>query len=271
MSDCKKCRTLFSDLLYGELESGQKQFLENHLQDCPKCKSELDELTAAVRFMEGRIRPEQGQSFWDDYWCRLTKRMKKENVFKPIKEKWLDVLIRRMQIYPRWTYQSAAAIVLIVIGIFIGRVLFSPSVINVSHVISSEDASQIGPDIQLIQRTHDYIERSKLMLLAVVNFDPVTEDPFVLDLPYQQQVSRELVQEAGWLKKELAGFRQRRMQELIVDLEVILLQIANLESEPDMSVIKMIKDGVESRGILLKMNLADIRRSSNKKNKSKSF
>jgi len=271
MTDCKKCKALFSDSLYGELKAEQKQFLENHLRDCPKCQSEFVELTATVRFMEKRVRPEPGQDFWNSYWGRLSDRIEKEAAFQPQKEKWWKALSRTIQTPPSWAYQGAAAIVLIGIGIFIGRVLFTQGVPQVSPTLSSGNLTQTGPGIELIQRTHNYIERSKLMLLAIVNFEPETEDPFALNLPYQQQVSRELVQEAGLLKKELADSRQRRLQELIIDLEVILLQIANLESELDISAIELIKDGVESRGILLKINLADIRQSINKRNKSKSL
>jgi hypothetical protein len=115
-----------------------------------------------------------------------------------------------------------------------------------------------GPDTQVnvSQRAFDYIQRSKLIVLAIANFDPENQDPYALNLPYQQQVSKELVQEASWLKEELTDRRQRRLQELVSDLEVILLQIANLEEESDMSAIELVQDGVKSRGILFKIHLA---------------
>jgi len=90
--------------------------------------------------------------------------------------------------------------------------------------------------------------------------------------------SRELVQEASWLKGELSGGHHRRLQELISDLEVILLQIANLEEESDISAIELMQDGVKSRGILFKIHLAQFKDGSKAyseadraQNKSKSF
>jgi len=132
-------------------------------------------------------------------------------------------------------------------------------------------SADTGLGIELVQRTQNYIERSKTMLLAIVNFDQENDDPFTLGLPYQRQVSQELVQEAAWIKSGLADSRERRLQELVTDLEVILLQIANLEAESDLEAIELVKDGVENRGILLKINLADMRRSSGEKNKAKSL
>ena len=124
------------------------------------------------------------------------------------------------------------------------------------------------PDLEFAKRTQNYFDRSKLILLAIVNFDPETEDPYVLNLPVQQRVSRELVQEASYLKAKLADSGERRLQNLVVDLEVILLQIANLESENDLESIEFVKKGADSRGILLKIRLMDIRRNMNKGNKN---
>jgi len=106
------------------------------------------------------------------------------------------------------------------------------------------------------------------MLLALINFDPETEDPYVLNLPHQQQVSRELVREASFLKQGIADSDQRRLQNLITDLEVILLQIANLESERDFEAIEFVKKGVDSRGIMLQIHVTDFHQSTKVKDKT---
>jgi len=51
--------------------------------------------------------------------------------------------------------------------------------------------------------------------------------------------------------------------ELIEDLEVILLQIANLDEKPDKTTLQMISRGIESRGILFQIRMSDFRRSLN--------
>jgi hypothetical protein len=125
--------------------------------------------------------------------------------------------------------------------------------------VTITQAARPDSQIDVSQRAFNYIQRSKLIVLAISNFDTENHDPYTLDLPYQQQVSRELVQEASWLKEELSGRHQRRLQELISDLEVILLQIANLETDSDVSTIELLQDGVKSRGILFKIHLAQFK------------
>jgi hypothetical protein len=208
--------------------------------------------------MSQRNRPEPEAEFFDGYWDRLAKRMDKEQVVRITKDKWWESLFSRKTGHvPRWAYQAVTSILLVIVGIFLGRMFFAPG--QGTDQLATIAQAVSNPDLQInvSQRAFDYIQRSKLIVLAISNFDSQSQDPYTLDLPYQQQVSRELVQEASLLKEELSGRRHRRLQELVSDLEVILLQIANLEEESDISAIELVQDGVKSRGILFKIHLAD--------------
>lgn len=271
MSDCKKCKPLFLEAFYEELDTQQKQFFRDHLLVCENCRSEFEEMKSTLNFMSRRVRPEPTKKFWDSYEERLDQRIEKEEASQDEREPWRIKLLRPFSLAPKWTYQAAAALVLIVAGVFIGRIIFSPSVSEIKQVSQPPRLiTQQQPQAELVLRTQNYIERSKLILLALVNFDPATEDPYALDLPYQRRVSRELVQEAGFLKRELAQSDQERLEHLIAGLEVILLQIANIEAENDFEAIEIVKEGVNSRGILMEINLTDLRRSIRKGKRSMS-
>ncbi|UCH94174.1 MAG: zf-HC2 domain-containing protein [Candidatus Aminicenantes bacterium] len=275
MNQCKQSKDLFDEALCKELNKEQKLFLENHLRECPKCRSEFQEANAMLNFMKKRVRQEPEPAFWDGYWERLRDRMEKENLVHARSEKKRKTFFQFFQFLnfsPRWVVQAAAAVVLVVIGIFIGREIFPPSsTAGPGKQIDQPPVftSRFEPGTELFQRTHNFIERSKVILLAMVNFDPKTEDAYVLNLPYQQRISRELVQQASGLKNQLSNLQQRQLRELITDLEVILLQVANLESGSDISAIELVKNGVKIRGVLFKIQLTDIRQSINKKSKTK--
>jgi len=261
MSECKKCRSLFLEYFYGELDSPKKKFFDDHILVCKKCNSQFEEMEAVLQFTGKRVRPEPPEEFWDSYEKKLDRRIEIENE-KPE---------RRFKVIPKWAYQAAAAVALIVIGVFIGRALFSPPIPGVQHASRQLGlATQLQPEMILVHRSQDYIERTKLILLALVNFDPSIEDPYALDLPYQKQISRELVEEASFLKKELAESDQERLENLVTSLEIILLQIANLESENDLEAIEIVKEGIDRRGILMEINLTDLRLSMKKGERSMS-
>jgi hypothetical protein len=271
MSECKKCQSLFLEAFYEEMNLEQKQFFKDHLSVCEKCKSKFEEMKSTLQFMGKRVRPEPGKIFWDLYEERLAQRIEKEEILQPERESWQKRFARTFTFAPKWAYQAAAALVLIVVGIFIGRMVFLPSTQEIQQASMQPGlATPQQPGTELVRRTQNYIERSKLILLALVNFDPATEDPYALDLPYQQQVSKELLQQTGLLRQDLAESKQRRLEGLIANLEMILLQIANLESENDFEAIELIKEGADNQGIMMEINLTDLRRSFQKRNESMS-
>lgn len=269
MNKCKKIKNLFNGAYCKELDKEQNNFLENHLRECPNCRSEFDGTNVMLNFMKKRVRVEPEPAFWDNYWERLTNRMTKEEVPPLRSEKKRRNLFPTLNFNLRWVYQAAAAAVLLIIGIFIGREIFPPAARpDIRTDQQPVLASRQVPTEELLHRTRNFVERSRLMLLAIINFDSETEDSFTLNLPYQQKVSRELVQQAVSIKNELDAPGQRRLRELISDLEVILLQVANFDTEPDLSAIELIKDGVKIRGVLFKIRLIDMHQSISKQNRS---
>lgn len=260
MNKCKKCRSLFLEHFYGELDTKKKKFFDNHISVCEKCRSRFTEMDLVLQFTGQRVRPEPPEEFWDSFEKKLERRIEIEESSETEHATARERRQKRFPVAPRWAYQATAAVALIIIGVFIGKALFSPSIPGVQHASRQAGLSvQPQPEMTLVHRSQNYIERSKLILLALVNFDPSVEDPYALDLPYQKQVSKELVKKASSLKRELAESDQERLENLIASLEIILLQIANLESENDLEAIELVRDGIDRRGILMEINLTDLR------------
>jgi hypothetical protein len=258
MNNKKRCQEWVAEALYSDLPEDKKQMFEDHLLQCDSCSDTFAEMSSTLGIMDKRKRPEPDDHFWEGYWDRLTARMQAEKVFTPQVPEKSRRLFFGVKPFPRWAFQAAAATALIVVGIFLGRVLFAPGPQGIQTAGLETTQPQVSPGIQLAERTEAYVQRSKLLLMGLVNFDPAEQDLYTLDLPYQRQASRDLLQEAGWLKQELGNSRQRRLQELVADLEAILLQIANLEAEEDLEAVELVQTGVESRGIFLKIHLADV-------------
>jgi hypothetical protein len=80
-----------------------------------------------------------------------------------------------------------------------------------------------------------------------------------VSLEREQQVSRQLIQKAYYLKAALSEPEQQRMRQLIGDLEVILLELANVEVKPGVPALELVKKGVNQKSILLKINLEEMR------------
>jgi hypothetical protein len=259
MKACKKGRHLLVPALYGELDAEDKTFFENHLASCPACAAEFKGMRETLETMNRRVRPKPGEDFWEGYWDRLVRRMEKEDGAEVSSQSAGKRLSHIFCLSPRWVFQAAAALILVVLGILIGRTVFSPHRASVEVARQTEQAQpvQAGEDNPVL-RARDYIDRSKPVLLALVNYDPASDDPYALDLPLQKRISRELLTQAAAIKSELNQPGHRRLRELVSELETVLLQIANLEAKNDFEAVEVVKQGVENGGILLKINLSEM-------------
>jgi hypothetical protein len=260
MSECSKCHKYFVDALYHELTPGQQEFFDNHLQACSSCRLEFEKLQSTLKIMDLREQETLPEDFWIHFQRKLEIHLNQEEKGKrPHVVQFFNPL-KMVRTFPRWTKYLAAAILLIAIGVFIGR-YFNPGAYSPEPVTQIENpSSSFVQPAAVDDRAYHYLERSKILLLGIVNADPDAGEASTPDYSREKQVARGLIQEAAVLKDDLTDANRRKLYQLVSDLEVILLQIANLESQNDLPAVEMIRSGVDRRGILLKINLEEMER-----------
>jgi len=248
MISCRTSKDRMIESLYGELGPTDKERFDEHLRSCPVCASEYSVLGATLRVMDRRERPDPGPEFWDGYWDRLSRRKVWEEAGEAPRTSLGARLVRALSGIPRWSYQVAGAAALLLIGILIGsRLITPPAPVSTA----SRGAVESGAVVQ----AGNFIERSKILLLGLVNYDAATEDAYAFDLGRKKTMSRELAAEAPAIRGALNARGQKRLRDLVSDLEVIMMQIANLGSGQDVEGVELIKQGVDRRGIFLKIDL----------------
>ena len=261
MNRCERIRALFAEALYGELGSEDKAAFDAHLSSCPACAKEYEAMAMTLKVMNERERKDPGPEFWDGYWNRLEKRLDREAAADRIAAGASHRRsFRLFGVLPGWAWQGAAAVALVAVGILIGRSLIRPPALREARQTPPPitTAPEIRQASDPVLRAQGYFEKSKLILLGLVNYDPLTEDPAGLDFPARKKMSRELVNQAASLKHDLKDPAQKRLRELVADLETILIQIANLESANDFEAVEFVKQGVDRKGIFLKINLSEM-------------
>jgi hypothetical protein len=249
MNKCKEIQSMFIDALYSQLTPDQAAQFEEHRESCAKCAARYVTMAETVRLMGRRKRTGPGQEFWDGYWTRLSQRIEREGglqAYAPAKR----------TIIPAWMLRIAAVFFLVGVGVLIGKYYFG-------RPEKTPIANRQTPSAQRVmaseQRASDFLERSETILLGLVNYDPKSESPETLNLARQKQASQQLVREASYLQTQLKQPENRKLHKLVSDLQVILVQIANLEEREDIPEIELVKGGVDRKGILLKINLEQMR------------
>ena len=250
MNECRRCREVLIEALYDELDPAEKEAFERHLEACPDCVAERAALNETLRLMDRRQRPDPGPEFWEGYWDRLSRRGLWEATSEGRRPSLAARLGRVFSGLPRWAYQVAGAAALVLVGILIGRLALGPT-----GGARQMTASRNAPAASAVVQAADFIDRSQVLLLGLVNYDPATQDAYAFDLAGKKARSRELANQVPAIRRGLDQPGQRRLRELVSELEVILMQIANLESGQDLDGVELIKQGVDRRGLFLKIDL----------------
>jgi len=234
--------------LYNELSESDKAEFETLLKDDSEFAESYRKLKQTTEVLSKREQTDPGESFWDSYWDSLEEKIQEESV-PPTN------IIK----LPTWTYQAIAAAAILLLGIFIGRSFMVP--------VESNNPMAIIQPASIEDRTDAYLDKSKVLLLGLVNLEE-GKDLAELDFNRYQNVSRNLLTEGDEIKEALQQPGKARLRQLVSDLEIILLQIANLDAQEDFTAIEMLQTGVERRGIMLKINLQEMQRSIQEKSKT---
>ncbi len=162
--------------------------------------------------------------------------------------------------FPMPAIQTAGVLAVLAVGIFLGRTFFSTR--ESANLVRQTAVEQ--DELKLIsQRTEHYLEKSTILFLGIVNAESTREENS--DWSTEKRVARNLMKEAAFLKGGLSRMKNERVKQLVEELELILLEIANLEEEQDVENIELIKSGIDRKALLLKIYLHDLNPEQNQK------
>lgn len=294
MTTCDRYQAWMVEALYGELDDARRAEFEAHVGGCADCTALFTELQSTAHLMSRRHRPDPGPEFWGGYWQRLEQRVAREDTGLVDASRFA-----RRRSLGSWGYRVAAAVAVLAAGVWIGRTMFAPSpntsapqtatgtmhgdstgpasrgdeaggnadlaqgkVASSPAAIDAPPGEEAAPNSEkatgvVLASTPDqdaqrYIERSQLLLLAVLNGDP--SDTTAFDA--HRVRAGELVRTAASVRD---GSKDRRVQELVEQLQLILREIAHLEQGSDVESVDVIRSRVSREGVLLRINLEQMR------------
>ncbi len=243
MNICQKIQSLFLDVLENQLDNEQKQNVQNHLDECQKCFQEFEALSRTFHSTKNLKRPEPGEMFWDNYWLNLQPKLTSHGRFSGIKNLFSQFSIEQ---YLRAGLVTAGALI-VILCLFVGGPRFQLS------QVTQPPARQIK---QIHQTAQTFLEKSKILLLSFANMEKMPSTS-TNTLKRQKELSQALLEQSVQFKEDLSSAEYQQMQDLMSDLEVVLLQIANLDSTCDVGSIELIQNSMQKRSLLFKITLKE--------------
>jgi hypothetical protein len=256
------------DALYScdQLSEQDKRLFHAHLTTCPACAEEYEEMVGVLALMDQRQKPEMGEEYWDSYYPRLLEKIKeseekeknkiKNKIWLWVKKWWENFRFDVQRL--RWVLYPAAAMLLVVIGIVIGRYVYLPSVPGegeelIGSALSSQ--SKISPVVA------EHFETLRPMLIDCANYNAreagAGEDLVLID----KKTLKELALQNLLLKRIAARGNDVVLTRLLEELELILLELSNGEpgeSDSDIAgddTIGLVRDILKKNDTLFKMKV----------------
>ena len=242
---CQHLQEQFIDALYGEMSPEQKADFEARLAEQPECRQAFEEMRRTLSLIGKPEHREPGP----DFWANMSERI--EAALPPEQE---TAQRHPFPAWQAWRLPVAAAVAMLILGIGIGRWLIPDR--NPLPVAAAETNPA---DTRIFEQTFAHFEKSKTLLQGLVNLDTENTGDGT-DLSLFRNASRKLVHESIYLRSALSESKNPRLNDLVMDLEIILSQLANLEGTEDGKVVEIIRDSVDRSAIFLKINIEELYR-----------
>jgi Putative zinc-finger len=287
---------LIVEALYGELDAVSMREFEQHVASCAECAALYEEMRATAATMHERRRPDPGEEYWNSYYTRLEARMQRETA---VVDGARIAARRRSYVSWGYRVAAAVAVLAAGVWIGRSTMNHPPaggapetqvarehtqpgggrsaapaeSTAIASHGATHERGSRGAVDgssttkehtgnVQLASadvRAKDYIERSQVLLLELINSSPDSSRASENEYKTQQVRAKALVREASVLRDDLPGSDNRRLRDLVTVLQLVLREIANLEAKDDLQAVQIIRNRVDREGVLLKIDVEQMR------------
>ncbi len=250
--NCNDIQKHISNYLDGDLPDRRRQRFEAHVGKCELCAAEI---SVYKRIMQEAAGLEK-KTAPDHLWQAIEQELENEPRAKLAwLRNWLAGVVDKLDVpaLPAPAVKIAGAVAVLLLGIIIGRYFIPPQ--NGDHFAIQSEARQQAAKL-VSYRTENYIEKSKVLFLGVINADE--KDLRRSDWRSERNMAQGLVQEAVYLKENLSTRNNARLKRLVEELELILLEIANMEVREDLENVDMIKSGIDRKGLLLKIHLHEL-------------
>jgi len=227
-----------TEALYDELDEPRRSRYEAHLSECASCRGEHERLGRVLGRLDEHQPPGPPPEYWTGFWRTLQGRITNEAARGlPLRAAW-DGLRRPV-------FAAAAAVALVAVGFAAGWGVFyhssGPAAVSTPSAVL---ASTVVP------RAGRYVEQSRFVLLSLQNMEYLDGS----NLSRLKGISDDLAFEAILLDEELSETDDEPLRQLVSDVAVVLMQIANAENGGQ-GMLRAIRMGIQQGDLLLRIDL----------------
>jgi len=215
-----------TEIYYGESAPAT----EDHLRDCPECRTNFARLEDLLRSVGGYAVPEPGPDFENRIWTKLSEQL-------PEKRSWRPSFFSPVVLVPALAVLLVAAI----------------SIRWITH--RGAPPSEISAKAQarvLVNTLTEHLDRSEMLLAEVANAKPGSDA-----LKSAQETARDLADENRLLRLASNRTGDASRGALLDDLERIFLSVANAPANFPPEDLSALQKRIDDEGLRFKVRITD--------------
>ncbi len=259
-------RNQLYEVLRDELPPAEKARAERHIAGCRRCSAMLEELRVTLSGLEelnGSPADNQPEEFWLNFSREVDARIDHAVVpARPTLREEYERFMTWLMGHQRWVLGMSSAVAVLVVALLLwdplatkqppppGTAATFPT--DTSSPVTALTPAATAPGGVVRARAADYFRRSKVLLVGLSNLKTDPREP--VDLSAEQQLSRELAQEARFLRGQPLDLRSVR---LLGDLEKVMTTVASAGAECDAPTFHNIQTGIHRSNLLFKIRMAE--------------
>ena len=211
------------DYLYGELPQEDVNDFESHLNKCPACSDNLNQLIRTKNLVSNRIRPLPDKESLKNYHQNLTEIYQGDSL--------LSRFMQNIVIKPPIAVRLAEITVVLIVGIFIGTYFNNTGV-------PQQKKSEYRVNTRFLK---NYLFETELLLLEASNMDSEQNLKQILN----DNNCKILLQKTLLLKEQAEKFNKTRLINLLNQLELVLLELSNFEESTIKEELDFVKNNIK--------------------------
>lgn len=221
----KKCQfeKLMIDYIANDLPKEQQAQIRAHLHTCPVCANQYQELKSLHGLLIARKRPKPPAVLINGYRLALDRAFRPQEPTVPVVQK-LRSLGHTVFAAPSIGLRLAKALAILIIGIFLGRLIFNPLDIRQKTELPKATVLHLTPvDFHL---SHTFWDFTEILLLQIVNSD-LNQEPDSEDFLISKEIAQKLISQSLIIDEMAATMQNKRLTRFITRLQMLLYELTN--------------------------------------------
>ena len=213
--------------------------VQEHLRACAECRAALEKIEAVFATMDSLPVPDPGENYGQRVWAAISPRLPEK------RSSWWESFFA-----PRRLITIGAFAAIIIAAYVAGRWSTPQSPVGQPPISAAQVRERV-----LVVAVGNHLNKSEMLLIELSNAQPNPAAGKLVNISAEQHRAEDLLEENRLYRQTALREGDQVMASTLDELERVLLDLANSPEEVSPARFELMRQRLESRGILFKVRV----------------